>query len=315
MGEVAIRSHAAEPVEGLRWQCNDCGAELVVEAGHRTATCPYCKSPSVIERPASRERPSPTFVLPFTVTGERARLAVEEWTKRTRWLKQSLSKATLGELQGIYVPAYLYSAVVRSEWSAEIGENYTTTETYTTTENGKTVTRTRTVTKTEWRSLSGDHVAYAADLVVSASRGLPNRELEAIEPFDLRALRRYAPALVSGWLAEEVSLSSEACVQSARGEAQELEAKRLDAFMPGDKHRELRFQMAVDDETIEPLLVPVWVLALRPDEKQPAVRVLANGQTGEVWGPEKLSVAKVVLWISLVLGAATALYLLLWWME
>ncbi len=302
--------HAAAPVaEAVHWQCNDCGAELMVEAGHRTATCPYCKSPSVIERPPSYDRPAPTFVLPFTVTGERARQAVEQWTRRTRWLKQSLSKATLGELRGIYVPAYLYSAVVRAEWSAEIGENYTTTETYTTTSNGKTVTRTRIVTKTEWRSLNGDHVAYAADLVVSASRGLPNRELEAIEPFDIRTLRRYAPALVSGWLAEEVSLSSEECVQAARREAQEQEAQRLDAFMPGDKHRELRFQMAVNDETIEPLLVPVWVLALRPDAKQPAIRVLANGQTGEVWGPEKLSVPKIVLWIALVLCVAAAIYL------
>jgi DNA-directed RNA polymerase subunit RPC12/RpoP len=303
---VSIPSNAGTTT----FQCGDCGAALVVEAGHRTATCPYCKSPSVIERPASRERPDPTFILPFTVTGAHARQAVERWTRRTRWLKQSLSQATIGEIQGIYVPAYLYSAVVRSDWSAEIGENYTTTETYTTTENGKTVTRTRTVTKTEWCSLSGDHVAYATDLLVSASRGLPNQELEEIEPFDLRALRRYAPALVSGWIAEEASLASAACVQAARGEAEAQEAKRLDEFMPGDKHRDLRYQMSVKDETIEPLLVPVWVLALRPDEKKPAMRVLANGQTAQVWGRERISALKVALWIGLVLALIGAYFLL-----
>lgn len=264
----------------------------------------------MIERPASHERPDPTFILPFTVTGERARQAVERWRRRTRWLKQSLSKATLGELQGIYVPAYLYSAVVRSEWSAEIGENYTVTETYTTTQNGKTVTRTRTKTETEWRALSGEHSAYATDLVVSASRGLPNQELEEIEPFDLRALRRYAPALVSGWIAEEASMTSRECVAAARGEAEAQEAKRLDEFMPGDKHRGLRYQLSVKDETIEPLLVPVWVLALRPDEQKPAMRVLTNGQTAEVWGREKISALKVVLWIGLVLALIGGYFLL-----
>lgn len=264
----------------------------------------------MIERPSSQERPDPTFVLPFTVTDERARQAVERWTRRTRWLKQSLSKATIGEIKGIYVPAYLYSAVVRAQWSAEIGENYTTTETYTTTENGKTVTRTRTKTETEWCSLSGDHVAYATDLVVSASRGLPNQELEEIEPFDLRALRRFAPTLVSGWLAEEASMASGECVRAAREEAEAQEQKRLDDFMPGDKHRGLRYQMSIDNETIEPLLVPVWVLALRPDEKQPAMRILTNGQTAQVWGREKISALKVALWIGLVLALIGA-YLLL----
>ncbi len=303
---------AQQPALESSVQCNDCGAALLVEAGHRTTTCPYCKSPSVIERPPSADRPAPTFVLPFTVTGEQARSAVQSWTRRTRWFKQSLSKATLGELQGLYVPAYLYSAVVRSQWRAEIGENYTVTETYTTTENGKTVTRTRTRTETEWSSLRGEHVAYTIDLVVSASRGLPNLELEAIEPFDLRGLRRYTPALVSGWTAEEASMAPAACLQAARGEAEAHEARRLADFMPGDKHRELRFQMNVADETIEPLLVPVWVLAIRPHADKPAIRVLANGQTAEVWGPETTSVQKVVLWIALALGLGTAIYLLLW---
>jgi len=77
------------------------------------------------------------------------------------------------------------------------------------------VRRTRTVTKTEWRSLSGERAEYVTDRVVTASRGLPNRDLEAIEPFDLRALGRYEPALLSGWLAEEPSLSASACRRCA----------------------------------------------------------------------------------------------------
>ena len=49
--------------------------------------------------------------------------------------------------------------MARSAYAAEIGERYTVTETYTTTENGQTVEHTRTRTETEWRSLSGEHVA------------------------------------------------------------------------------------------------------------------------------------------------------------
>ncbi|HWM84389.1 MAG TPA: hypothetical protein VNO33_01100 [Kofleriaceae bacterium] len=281
-------------------QCGECGAAIVL-GEYRTAVCPYCASPTVVERPAAPGRPNPVFVLPFTVTQERARELVRGWSLRRRLFHRSLQRATVDDIKGVYLPACLYSAITSSTYHAEIGENYLVTETYTTTENGKTVTRTRTRTETEWRDLAGTHAAYVSDLVVTASRGLPNQELERIEPFDLRALRRYTPALVSGWLVEEASLGLAECTELARAEAVRLEGERLGRFLPGDSHRALRFDLQLRDETVDPILVPVWVLALRPDPQRPAVRVLGNGQTGQVWGPERVSAAKVALWIAVAL--------------
>jgi hypothetical protein len=286
---------ADRPAAGMVLRCGECGASILLGA-YRTAVCPYCACPTVVERPAAPDLPNPVFVLPFTVTRERAVADVARWQRRLRLFHRSFSKATIEEIKGVYLPAYLYSAVVESRYQARIGENYTETETYTTTDSqGKTVTRTRTVTRTEWRDLAGEHAAYATDLVVTASRGLPNAELERIEPFDLRALRRYDPALVSGWLVEEPSLRQGECTEQARLEAQRQEGERLSAFMPGDKFDDLHFSMTVQAESIDPVLVPVWVLAVRPDPERPAVRVLANGQTAEIWGPEKLSVGKILL--------------------
>jgi hypothetical protein len=281
---------------GITLQCQECGAELAL-GQYRTTVCPYCKCPTVVERPAAPDRPNPAFVLPFTVTREHATAAVRHWQSRLRLVRRSLDRATIEEIKGVYVPAYLYSAICSARYQAEIGENYTVVETYTTTVNGKTVTRTRTRTVTEWRSLSGEHAAYATDLIVTASRGLPNEELEHIEPFDLRTLRRYGAPLVSGWLVEEPSLTLAECTGLARGEAEQQEAARLAAFMPGDSHRGLTFHMTLRDESIDPILVPVWVLAIRPEPSRPAVRVVANGQSAEVWGPERLSPVKIILWV------------------
>jgi hypothetical protein len=290
------------PATGKVLRCGECGASIVL-GDYRTAVCPYCASPTVVERPAAPDLPNPVFALPFTVGKQRAVAEVGRWQRRLRLFRRSFNKATIDEIKGVYLPAYLYSAVVESRYQARIGENYTETETYTTTDSqGKTVTRTRTVTRTEWRDLAGEHAAYATDLVVTASRGLPNAELEHIEPFDLRSLRRYDPALVSGWLVEEPSLGLEECTVAARLEAQRQEGERLSAFMPGDKFDDLNFSMTVRDESIDPVLVPVWVLAVRPDREQPAVRVVANGQTAEVWGPEKVSALKIILFILAVLA-------------
>ena len=58
-------------------------------------------------------------------------------------------------------------------------------------------------------------------LIVSASAGLTNAELESVEPYDLKQMRRYTPALVSGWIAEEFARKPDECQKSSHGEAVE----------------------------------------------------------------------------------------------
>lgn len=285
--------------------CGTCGAALDV-GDRRTAACPYCASPSVIERPASPDRPTPTFVLTFAAGQELAKRALGDWTaSQSIFADSALKHAKVEDLQGIYVPAYLYSAVARSTYTAQIGENYTETETYTDSE-GKT--QTRTVTRTEYRPLGGVHVGYVTDVVVTASKGLHNAELDAIEPFDLRQLHRYSPALISGWIAEEASRAPAECLALAREEATRLEGARLAAFMPGDSHRDLVYSTMVQWEEMDPVLVPVWVLAVRYRLDRPVLRVVVNGQTGRACGKAPLSPVKIGIAVALAVIALVALF-------
>jgi hypothetical protein len=302
---------AASPAH-LDLACESCGALLTVDPSHRTATCPYCASPSVVDRPASHEV-DPTFAVTFTAGDALARRAFASWLAGRSWFCDSaLRKASISDLRGVYVPAYLYSAVTRSSYSAEIGENYTEVQTYTVTVNGRTQTRTRVVTKTEHRHLSGQHVAYATDILVTASKGLPNAELEAIEPFDFRQLRRYEPALVSGWIAEIPSRTAAECTTLAREETVAQVGRKLTAFMPGDSHRDLRYQTTVEWESLDPVLVPLWVMAIRYRDDKPPVRLVVNGQTGKASGKAPIAAWKValaiILGLALVGGAIYAIF-------
>lgn len=295
----------------MNLRCQSCGAELVVAQDFRTTVCPYCAAPSVVDRPPSPDRPAPTFALGFALTHASAGERVKHWLRtRNPWSHSGLKRASLQEVRGVYVPAYLYSALASSRYSASIGESYTETETYTTTENGKTVTRTRTVVKTEWRSLRGEHAEYVPDVLVTASRGLSNAELEKLEPFDLRALARYEPALVAGWVAEEPSLSRDECLRLAREEALARVGRRLEAFMPGDSHRDLRHETRLESESLDVCLVPVWVLAARYAPDAPPLRVVVNGQSGEVYGKVPISWVKVVLTVLGVAALGLLAYLL-----
>lgn len=267
-------------------ECRNCGALMELDSHARTSTCPYCALPSVVERPATRNRPRPRFALGFVVTRDRARDHARDWARSLGFFKPSaLRNAALDDLRGVYLPAYLYSAAARSRWSAQIGENYTEIETYTVTNaRGERETRTRTVTRTEYWTLRGNHVTFVSDVLVTASKAMPNDELEHIEPFDLRLLRRYEPALVSGWIAEDPSLTPAQCFELARDEAVTRVGAALADFMPGDSYQGLRYETSFEQESIDLALVPVWVLAVRYAPDKPPLRVSVNGQTGRVFG-------------------------------
>lgn len=277
--------------------------QLAPEA--RTANCPYCDHPSVVERPPSEDQPVPSFVLGFVVAQESAQEKASRWIRSSSLFARSdFRKAAAQKTRSVYLPAYLYGALGDTEYSAQIGENYTVTETYTTTDSdGKTTTHTRTVTKTEWRSLAGQHDSYVRDIVVTASGAIENSELEAIEPFDLRALRRYEPAMVSGWTSEEPSLSRDECFALARQEALESINAKLGAFMPGDSQSDLRFQTNLHDEVVDLLLLPLWVFAVNYNANKPPVRILVNGQTGAVGGKVPVSWLKIAMAVVAVIGA------------
>lgn len=278
--------------------CQTCGAVLHVDDAQRTITCPYCDSHTVIERPAAQS-PDPRFVVGFIVQQKQAVRAVKQWiASRGFFTRSDFKRAALEKTRGVYVPAYLYGAIAESQYSVDIGENYTVT-----TDDG-------TETRTEWRSLTGRFAAYVYDVLVTASSGVPNLSLEGLEPFNLGELRRYDPKLISGWAAEEPTLDAETCFRLAHDEAQEKVGRLLHDFMPGDKLRDLRHETRVRDETVDLVLLPIWTFAVRYHEEKPPVQILVNGQTGKIHGAvpkSTLKIALVVLAVVLVLIGLFAL--------
>lgn len=203
---------------------------------------------------------------------------------------EAFRKADISEIRGIYVPAYLYCATAHAQYRVEIGEHYKKRD-----RNGKQKTR------TEWRPLSSRYSAYVNDHVVTASRGLKNAELDAIEPFDLSGLRRYTSKLISGWAAEEASYSPSEVVTVAQHEALVACRERIRRFLPGDSNRNLHCQTELRQAHLELVLLPVWVLPVRYHPKKPPVRLVINGQTGAVAGKVPVSWVKWVLLVAAVL--------------
>ncbi len=279
--------------------CRSCGAGILFEPLERTSRCPYCDSPSVVDRPETADRPDPVFGLGFAVARDEAARRMRRWIRARRMAPFGLKDKAAEKVKGVYLPTYLYSATAHTTYSASIAEHY----------------KKDRERKTEYRDLDGGHAAYVADILVTASRGIPNDEIEGIEPFDLGALVRYTPALVSGWISEEPSRTPDECQDLARREATARVDRLLRGFLPGDGVRDLRHRTGLEDESIDLTLVPVWVFAIRYDDEKPPIRVLVNGQTGKVFGKVPVSWAKIGLIAAGILTLIGLVRLLGWLLQ
>lgn len=267
--------------------CESCGAVLLVEADHRTVTCPFCASHAVVERPHA-ETPEPSFVLGFSATREEAARKVRAWIdSRGVFTRSDFRRAALERTEGVYTPAWLYGALARSVYRASIGEDYQRV----TLDGGGLSSE----TATEWVPFSGRWAGYIQDVLVTGSRAVPNEALEAIEPYPLGELRRYDASFIAGWTAEEPTVDRASAFALAHGEAEETVTRALRAFMPGDRHRDLAHETRFLEESLDLVLLPVWTFAARYHPDKPPVRILVNGVTGAVHGEVPRSWFKVAL--------------------
>lgn len=313
--EQAVAAAVVEPAAAQKhFRCQNCGAEVNVDAGHRSYTCPFCDSNYVVQfDPAQTGRQPPEFVIGFGIPPEDAQARFRRWLADNSWFRPGdLHSAELvGKLRGVYLPFWSFSMHAESRWAASIGEYWYRTETYTTTEDGKTVTKTRTVQETEWWDLSGGHHAYYSGYLVTGSRGLPQIEAQRIEPFHLAALKRYAPYFLAGWLSEEYSVARADALKVCQAEFVRREQQNVAANLPGDTHSGLNVQTQLGDINSDLILLPVYLAVYRYHDK--LYRYLMNGQTGKVAGEKPLSGWRIGIAVAVgaVLALATALVLAL----
>jgi hypothetical protein len=231
------------------------------------------------------------FALGFAVERDAATRAVRDWIRSRKMAPFGLRNLAVERLSGVYLPAYLYSATANSRYEASIAEKYKKLAVQ---RDGDGASLRRRE-ETEYRDLTGHHVASLADILVTASHNVSNEEIQAVEPFDLGRLRRYTPALLQGWSAEEVSANPDTCLGHARGEARATVTRLLHDFMPGDGVRSLRHDTELEEESIDLTLVPVWICTMRYHPRKPPLRILVNGQTAKAGGWVPFSWAKLGL--------------------
>lgn len=293
-------------VEVRTTSCPSCGAQVEFAGATHATECPFCASPVVVDTGAHRVI-KPQALVPFVLSETEARRAMVKWLGRL-WFAPSglLEYARKGRaLVGMYVPFWTFDADTQSRYRGQRGEYYYETRTVTVTVKGRRERREERVRKTRWYPASGRVARDFDDVTLMASKSLPSRLGNELTPWDLGALRPYAPEFLAGFQAEGYTVTLAEGHAEARKVMSRVIAGDVRADIGGDEQRIDRIDTDWQDETFKHVLLPVWMAAYKYNGK--SYRFLVNGQTGEVQGERPWSIWKILFAVLLAVLVAAAI--------
>ena len=274
----------AEYVEEERVRCQKCGAEELLDGTHFATKCSFCGTALVSKSYAGR-RVKPRSLVPFQVDSRAAHEAFQRWLRR-RWLAPMDLKRyarTDESLHGVYLPFWTYDCETVSDYQGQRG-----------TKREKT---------TSWTSVSGQVSHFHDDVMVLASRSLPDSVTGALRRWNTAALVPYKPEFISGFHAEAYRMGLAESFPLARATIDERIRELIRRDIGGDSQRIDSVETRYGRFTFKHVLLPAWVSAYRYRDK--VYRFVVNAQTGETSGEAPLSWWKIA---GLVVLALVILY-------
>lgn len=300
---------ASDKQEVSAVKCESCGATTTLKPNITSDECPFCSNTLVIKNASTCSIIKPKYVLPFAIDGKKGMEAFRKWVSGLWFAPGDLKRyaGNADKLAGMYLPYWTYDSDTNSAYTGMRGMNYTTTESYTAIENGKSVSRTRTVTKIRWTPCAG-HVSNAFDdVLVIASRSLPEKYVNALEPWDLGNLAGYDDRYLSGFRAETYQVDVKNGFEKAKGRMADEIRNTCRRDIGGDHQQVLTVNTAYNNISFKHILLPIWISAFKYNNK--VYRFMINGRTGEVQGERPWSIWKIVgLAVGVIAAAAIA-----WW--
>ncbi|MCC6522952.1 MAG: hypothetical protein IT373_09845 [Polyangiaceae bacterium] len=283
-------------------ECGECGATVTVNPNEQTVKCAFCSSQKVLPREAAGNVITPESLVPFAVDQNGANTKFTEWLAGL-WFRPSDLKrmARVHEIGGLYVPFWTFDSMVHSRWTADAGYYYQETEWYTDAQGNR---QTRTVTKTRWEPAYGARSDFYDDVIICASKGIPEALVDRFRTWDTKQLIPYQPSYLAGWKAESYAIDLMPGWQKAQDVIATSQRNRCSKDVPGDTQRNLAVNNEFSRVTFKHVLLPVWVAAYRYGGKP--YQFLVNGQTGEVVGKAPLSFWKVFFLVLFIAAAVAA---------
>ncbi|MCB1160844.1 MAG: hypothetical protein KDK45_25300, partial [Leptospiraceae bacterium] len=260
--------------KGKEIRCNGCGASSIIT--EQSDRCPFCASPVVVEASSSEEMFIPESILPFKVDKKSATQKFKDWISGLWFAPNDLKKrAQQKGMDGVYLPYWTYDAETTTAYTGERGEYYYETEYYTDAEGNE---KSREVQKTRWYPTSGTVRVSFDDVLVCASKSIPEDIVNELEPWDLQELKPYEASYLSGFITERYKVDLKEGYGKAQERMKDVIRTAIERDIGGDTQRIHSTNTNYYDTTFKHILLPLWISSFRYSEK--VYRFMVNARTG-----------------------------------
>ncbi|MCH5248514.1 MAG: hypothetical protein J1E98_01210 [Lachnospiraceae bacterium] len=283
--------------EGSLTQCGNCGAPI--ETGPYTSAdrCVHCGSYIVFDERVE-ERYKPNMILPFKINKDMAVEALNtEFKKRTFTPATFLSEKSLNNMQGIYVPFWMYDYQAHYDFRGQ-----------------GTKVRTWISGNTEYVETSYFDVIRKMDadfdkVPVDASIAMNDGEMDLMEPYTYQELEGFDPKYMSGFFGEVFNQGADELEERAKMKAKSATEELMQQSLSGYSSMKTEVKnLNLNRSGLYYALMPVWLYQY--DYRGETYRFHVNGQTGKVVGKTPVSKAKVLLYgLTTMVSVSAIMYL------
>lgn len=266
------------------YNCGSCGAEIIANTETAALTCPYCGNNIVLTDKVSGNL-KPDGVIPFRIEPKQLPAAVRAFYKGKHLLPRGFfSDASIGEVQGVYVPFWVYDCGVSGQisYSAERVRVFRRGD--------------YEITETSHFSLYRDVSMDFLKVPVDASKRMDDALMDSLEPFNMAELKPFDIKYLSGYVADRFDVDADD-VRGRAGNrmintAQDLTTSRTTGGFAAVRLRNNSLQVA--QKGLHYYLLPVYIFDLEHNGKKYPFAV--NGQTGKVVGDLPIDTLTSTLW-------------------
>ncbi|MCW5698340.1 MAG: hypothetical protein KIT00_00690 [Rhodospirillales bacterium] len=293
-----------EAVETKRTiQCESCAAEFTFDPHVHAEDCPYCGG-AIVAEVENHAALKPRGLVPFQITGKDAQNRLKGWLGSLWFAPSGLKKYARedGALSGIYVPYWTFDADTRSDYYGERGTAYRVPRTFVSRIQGKMVRQTQYVVEIRWRPVRGTVARFFDDVLVLASRTLPDHVVERLGTWRLEALVPYREDYISGFRSETYQIDPKDGFANAKQIMDRVIRADAARDIGGDAQRVHQVDTRFGEIRFKHILLPLWTAAYRYKGK--VYRFVVNGQTGEVQGERPYSPWKIAIAVIIALAIA-----------
>ncbi len=272
--------------------CDECGATFQFKSSIHAGECPFCGTP-IVTTTTQNKAIQPKSLLPFSIDQETAHKLFHNWLKGLWFAPNALKKYTRSNtrLNGIYLPYWTFDSDTVTRYRGERGDVYYVRQSVQVMCNKRLVTETRRVAKIRWRSVSGRVARFFDDVLIGASRSLPRKIIDTLQPWDLEQLIPYDENYLSGFRSEFYQVELDEGFDYAKQVMDNQIYRDITADIGGNHQRVHSTQTQHNNNTYKHCLLPVWSAAFRYKNK--SYRFVINGRTGTVQGERPYSAWKI----------------------